>query len=212
MDQNLWFLFFVEKPKPKPGLNPIETPIICALVFFLFDCEIFVLLSVIIGTVLLSVWRLLLSMWLFYYSLLIICFMAEAWDYLYCFSVDYLFCGCCSAFAICWSIVSLLSAYCLFFQLYCLSMLFLWQNLFLKSFIFRASDYSYLPLYNMSVPKLETDKFDCKSDFVMWRRKMKTVLDQNKIERAICTPDKYPKSLTGKILAEKLCDAHSCLK
>ncbi|KAI5673505.1 hypothetical protein M9H77_13869 [Catharanthus roseus] len=28
---------------------------------------------------------------------------------------------------------------------------------------------------------------------------------------AICTPDKYPKSWTGEILAEKLGDAHSCL-
>ncbi|KAI5677758.1 hypothetical protein M9H77_08708 [Catharanthus roseus] len=33
----------------------------------------------------------------------------------------------------------------------------------------------------MSVPKIETDKFDDKYDFVMWRRKMKAVSVQNKI-------------------------------
>ncbi|KAI5664694.1 hypothetical protein M9H77_24017 [Catharanthus roseus] len=33
----------------------------------------------------------------------------------------------------------------------------------------------------MSVPKIETDRFDGKSDFVMWRRKMKAILVQNKI-------------------------------
>ncbi|KAI5677252.1 hypothetical protein M9H77_08202 [Catharanthus roseus] len=88
---------------------------------------------------------------------------------------------------------------------------FLCDELFLKSFIFHASDYSYLPLYNMSVPKLETDKFDGKFDFVMWRRKIKIVLVQNKIAPAICTPDKYPESWTGEILAENLGNAHSCL-
>ncbi|KAI5673634.1 hypothetical protein M9H77_13998 [Catharanthus roseus] len=35
----------------------------------------------------------------------------------------------------------------------------------------------------MSVPKIETDKFHGKSYFVMWRRKMKAVLVQNKIGR-----------------------------
>ncbi|KAI5670951.1 hypothetical protein M9H77_11315 [Catharanthus roseus] len=46
----------------------------------------------------------------------------------------------------------------------------------------------------MSVPKIETDRFDGKSDFVMWRRKMKTVLVQNKIAPAICSPEEYPES------------------
>ncbi|KAI5675733.1 hypothetical protein M9H77_06683 [Catharanthus roseus] len=49
-------------------------------------------------------------------------------------------------------------------------------------------------LQNMSVPKIETDKFDGKSDFVMWRRKMKVVLVQNKIVPAICSPEEYPES------------------
>ncbi|KAI5681562.1 hypothetical protein M9H77_02790 [Catharanthus roseus] len=47
----------------------------------------------------------------------------------------------------------------------------------------------------MSVPKIETDKFDGKSDFVMWRRKMKAVLVQNKIAPAICSPEKDDLSL-----------------
>ncbi|KAI5677508.1 hypothetical protein M9H77_08458 [Catharanthus roseus] len=46
----------------------------------------------------------------------------------------------------------------------------------------------------MSVPKIETDRFDGKSDFVMWRRKMKAVLVQNKIAPAICSPEEYPES------------------
>ncbi|KAI5649647.1 hypothetical protein M9H77_35652 [Catharanthus roseus] len=37
----------------------------------------------------------------------------------------------------------------------------------------------------MSVPKIETDKFDGKSDFVKWRWKMKAILVQNKIGSAI---------------------------
>ncbi|KAI5677977.1 hypothetical protein M9H77_08927 [Catharanthus roseus] len=45
----------------------------------------------------------------------------------------------------------------------------------------------------MSVPKTETDKFDGKSDFVMWWRKMKAVLVQNKIAPTICSPKEYPK-------------------
>ncbi|KAI5668708.1 hypothetical protein M9H77_18561 [Catharanthus roseus] len=53
--------------------------------------------------------------------------------------------------------------------------------------------------------------FDGKSDSVMWHRKMKDVLVQNKIAPAICTPDKYLESWTREILAEKLGYAHSCL-
>ncbi|KAI5649211.1 hypothetical protein M9H77_35216 [Catharanthus roseus] len=56
----------------------------------------------------------------------------------------------------------------------------------------------------MSVPKIETDRFDGKSDFVMWRRKMKAVLVQNKISPAICSPEEYPESWKGEILKEKL--------
>ncbi|KAI5675760.1 hypothetical protein M9H77_06710 [Catharanthus roseus] len=63
-------------------------------------------------------------------------------------------------------------------------------------------------LQNMSVPKIETDKFDGKSDFVMWRRKMKVVLVQNKIVPAICSPEEYPESWKDEILSEKLGDAH----
>ncbi|KAI5669380.1 hypothetical protein M9H77_19233 [Catharanthus roseus] len=48
----------------------------------------------------------------------------------------------------------------------------------------------------MSVPKIETDKFDGKSDFVMWRRKMKAVLVQNKIAPAICSHEKDGLSLS----------------
>ncbi|KAI5659457.1 hypothetical protein M9H77_28250 [Catharanthus roseus] len=63
----------------------------------------------------------------------------------------------------------------------------------------------------MSVPKLETDKFHAKSEFVTWRRKMKVVLVQNKITPAISTLNKYPESWIGEILAEKLGDTYSCL-
>ncbi|KAI5677893.1 hypothetical protein M9H77_08843 [Catharanthus roseus] len=63
----------------------------------------------------------------------------------------------------------------------------------------------------MFVQKIETDKFDDKSDFVMLRRKMKAVLVQNKIAPAICSPEKYPESWKGKVLSEKLGDAHNCL-
>ncbi|KAI5658298.1 hypothetical protein M9H77_27091 [Catharanthus roseus] len=56
----------------------------------------------------------------------------------------------------------------------------------------------------MSVPKIETDRFDGKSDFVMWRRKMKAVLVQNKIAPAICSPEEYPESWKDEILKEKL--------
>ncbi|KAI5666630.1 hypothetical protein M9H77_16483 [Catharanthus roseus] len=63
----------------------------------------------------------------------------------------------------------------------------------------------------MSVPKIETDKFDGKSNFVMWRRKMKAVLVQNKIAPAICSLENYPESWKGEVLGEKLSDAHSCL-
>ncbi|KAI5659211.1 hypothetical protein M9H77_28004 [Catharanthus roseus] len=63
----------------------------------------------------------------------------------------------------------------------------------------------------MSVPKIETDRFDGKYDFVMWRRKMKIVLVQNKIAPTICSPKEYPESWKGEILKEKLDDAHSCL-
>ncbi|KAI5683737.1 hypothetical protein M9H77_04965 [Catharanthus roseus] len=42
-------------------------------------------------------------------------------------------------------------------------------------------------------------------------RKMKAVLVQNKIAPTICSPEKYPKSWKGEILAEKLGDADSCL-
>ncbi|KAI5668530.1 hypothetical protein M9H77_18383 [Catharanthus roseus] len=63
----------------------------------------------------------------------------------------------------------------------------------------------------MSVPKIETDRFDGKSDFVMWWRKMKAILVQNKIFPAICSPKEYSESWKGEILKEKLGDAHSCL-
>ncbi|KAI5666425.1 hypothetical protein M9H77_16278 [Catharanthus roseus] len=63
----------------------------------------------------------------------------------------------------------------------------------------------------MSVPKIETDRFDGKSEFVMWRRKVKAVLVQNKIAPAICSLEEYPESWKGEILKEKLGDAHSCL-
>ncbi|KAI5663753.1 hypothetical protein M9H77_23076 [Catharanthus roseus] len=56
----------------------------------------------------------------------------------------------------------------------------------------------------MSVPKIETDRFDGKSDFAMWRRKMKAGLVQNKIALAICSPEEYPESWKGEILKEKL--------
>ncbi|KAI5671116.1 hypothetical protein M9H77_11480 [Catharanthus roseus] len=46
------------------------------------------------------------------------------------------------------------------------------------------------------IPKNETDRFDGKSNFVMWRRKMKAVLVQNKIAPTICSP----KELTGENL------------
>ncbi|KAI5658616.1 hypothetical protein M9H77_27409 [Catharanthus roseus] len=62
----------------------------------------------------------------------------------------------------------------------------------------------------MSVQKIETDKFDGKSDFVMWQRKMKAVLIQNKIAPAICSPKEYQESWKGEIFSEKLGDAHSC--
>ncbi|KAI5642392.1 hypothetical protein M9H77_00181 [Catharanthus roseus] len=63
----------------------------------------------------------------------------------------------------------------------------------------------------MSVPKIETDKFDGKSYFVMWRRKMKAVLVQNKIAPAICSPEEYPESWKDEVLQEKLGDAHGFL-
>ncbi|KAI5677968.1 hypothetical protein M9H77_08918 [Catharanthus roseus] len=56
----------------------------------------------------------------------------------------------------------------------------------------------------MLEPKVETDKFDGKYYFVMWQRKMKAVLVQNKIAPAICSPEEYPKSWKGEILKEKL--------
>ncbi|KAI5669731.1 hypothetical protein M9H77_19584 [Catharanthus roseus] len=56
----------------------------------------------------------------------------------------------------------------------------------------------------MSVPKIETDRFDGKSNFVMWRRKMKAVLVQNKIAPAIYSPKEYTESWKGEILKEKL--------
>ncbi|KAI5671196.1 hypothetical protein M9H77_11560 [Catharanthus roseus] len=46
----------------------------------------------------------------------------------------------------------------------------------------------------MSIPKIETDKFDGKSDFLMWRRKMKAGLVQNKIAPAICGLEEYVES------------------
>ncbi|KAI5682304.1 hypothetical protein M9H77_03532 [Catharanthus roseus] len=42
-----------------------------------------------------------------------------------------------------------------------------------------------------AIPKIETDGFDGKSDFVMCRRKMKAVLVQNKIAPAICSLEEY---------------------
>ncbi|KAI5680669.1 hypothetical protein M9H77_01896 [Catharanthus roseus] len=49
----------------------------------------------------------------------------------------------------------------------------------------------------MSVPKIETDKFD--------------VLVQNKIAPAICSPEEYPESWKDEVLQEKLGDAHGFL-
>ncbi|KAI5650750.1 hypothetical protein M9H77_36755 [Catharanthus roseus] len=65
--------------------------------------------------------------------------------------------------------------------------------------------------FDPAIPKIEIDRFDGKSDFVMWRRKMKAVLVQNKIASAICSPEEYPESWKGEVLKEKLGDAHSCL-
>ncbi|KAI5659558.1 hypothetical protein M9H77_28351 [Catharanthus roseus] len=48
----------------------------------------------------------------------------------------------------------------------------------------------------MSVPKIETDKFDGKSDFVMWQRKVKAVLVQNKMAPAICNREEDGLSLS----------------
>ncbi|KAI5671187.1 hypothetical protein M9H77_11551 [Catharanthus roseus] len=55
----------------------------------------------------------------------------------------------------------------------------------------------------MSVPKIETDKFDGKSDFV-WRRKMKAGLVQNKIAPAICGLEEYVESWKGNIFIKML--------
>ncbi|KAI5673174.1 hypothetical protein M9H77_13538 [Catharanthus roseus] len=49
------------------------------------------------------------------------------------------------------------------------------------------------------------------ASFSSCQTKMKAVLVQNKIAPAICSPNKYPESWKGKILAEKFGDAHSCL-
>ncbi|KAI5652572.1 hypothetical protein M9H77_29759 [Catharanthus roseus] len=59
-------------------------------------------------------------------------------------------------------------------------------------------------LQNVLVPKIEIDKFDGKSDFVMWQRKTKTVLVQNKIVPTIYSPEEYLESWKGEILSEKL--------
>ncbi|KAI5671142.1 hypothetical protein M9H77_11506 [Catharanthus roseus] len=67
------------------------------------------------------------------------------------------------------------------------------QNFF-KSFTFPSHLITLLCLQNMSVPKIETDKFDGKSVFVMWGKKMKAVLVQNKIVPAICSPEEYSES------------------
>ncbi|KAI5674208.1 hypothetical protein M9H77_14572 [Catharanthus roseus] len=64
---------------------------------------------------------------------------------------------------------------------------------------------------DLAIPKIETDRFDGKSNFLMWRRKMKAVFVQNKIAPTICSPEEYPESWKGEILKEKLGDAHSCL-
>ncbi|KAI5671107.1 hypothetical protein M9H77_11471 [Catharanthus roseus] len=62
----------------------------------------------------------------------------------------------------------------------------------------------------MSDPKIETDKFDGKSDFAMWRRKMKAVLIQNKIDPAICSPEEYPESRKGLSFKSKNGILHVC--
>lgn len=46
----------------------------------------------------------------------------------------------------------------------------------------------------MATIKLETDKFDGRGDFSMWKRKMKVSLVQNKVTYAICSHDKYRES------------------
>ncbi|KAI5675611.1 hypothetical protein M9H77_06561 [Catharanthus roseus] len=71
-----------------------------------------------------------------------------------------------------------------------------------------ASDSNLSDLRSFSDPasefkKLKTDRFDGKSDFVMWRRKMKAVLVQNKIAPTICSSEEYPESWKGEILKEK---------
>ncbi|KAK3225087.1 hypothetical protein Dsin_004949 [Dipteronia sinensis] len=52
---------------------------------------------------------------------------------------------------------------------------------------------SFNSLFNM---KFEIDKFDGTGDFGIWRRKVKALLSQQKILRAIESPDKLPDSLT----------------
>ncbi|KAI5675602.1 hypothetical protein M9H77_06552 [Catharanthus roseus] len=66
------------------------------------------------------------------------------------------------------------------------------SKLFFKSFIFLSHLITFICLQNMSVPKLRLISFDGKSDFVMWQRKMKAVLVQNKIAPAICSPKECP--------------------
>ncbi|TXG66196.1 hypothetical protein EZV62_007471 [Acer yangbiense] len=52
---------------------------------------------------------------------------------------------------------------------------------------------SFNSLYNM---KFEINKYDGTGDFGIWRRKVKALLSQQKILRAIESPDKLPDSLT----------------
>ena len=44
--------------------------------------------------------------------------------------------------------------------------------------------------------KFEIDKFDGSGDFGIWRRKVKALLSQQKILKAIESPDKLPECLT----------------
>lgn len=59
-------------------------------------------------------------------------------------------------------------------------------------------------VYNMATAKLDTEMFDGHSNFSRWRRKMKVVLVKNRVVPAILSPEKYPESLKGEILAKKL--------
>ena len=58
---------------------------------------------------------------------------------------------------------------------------------------FGNSNNSFNSLFSM---KFEIDRFDGTGDFGIWRRKVKALLSQQKILRAIESPDKLPVSLS----------------